>query len=107
MSLDFYLQQKGEEVFSRNITHNLGKMADKAGIYEVLWHPEGKLGITKAKECIPFLQKGLVYLVSNRVECELLNTPNGWGMYEHFVPFVTAVLTACCDYPKADVRVSI
>ena len=107
MSLDFYLKENDQEVFSRNITHNLGKMADLAGIYEVLWHPETKLGITKAKECIPFLQKGLVYLVSHRRDCEAFNSPNGWGMYEHFVPFVVAVLTACCDYPEAEVQVSI
>lgn len=27
-------------VFSQNITHNLGSMADAAGIYEACWHPE-------------------------------------------------------------------
>lgn len=27
-------------VFSQNITHNLGKMADAAGLYEACWHPE-------------------------------------------------------------------
>lgn len=106
MSLDFYLMQDDERVFSANMTHNLTTMADKAGIYEVLWRPEEKLGITKAKECIPFLQKGLVYLVCNRRVCEAFNSPNGWGMYEHFVPFVLEVLTACCDYPEATVEVS-
>ena len=37
MSLDFYLQYECDghdiTVFDRNITHNLGKMADKARIY--------------------------------------------------------------------------
>lgn len=27
-------------VFSQNVTHNLGKMADAAGIYYALWRPE-------------------------------------------------------------------
>jgi hypothetical protein len=107
MSLDFYLTQDGEEVFSRNITHNLTKMAAKAGIYEVLWRPYENLGITKAVECVPFLSIGLLELVCHRREYEALNSPNGWGMYEHFLPFVLDVLTACCDYPQATVKVSI
>ena len=67
MSLDFYLQYEcdGNEitVFDRNITHNLGKMADKAGIYYALWRPEEK-GRTKASELVPVLEKGLKRLRS-------------------------------------------
>lgn len=44
MSLDFCLQYKNDgneiSVFDRNITHNLGNMADKSGIYYALWRPE-------------------------------------------------------------------
>lgn len=43
MSLDVYLSKEVTEertVFSANITHNLGEMADKAGIYKALWRPE-------------------------------------------------------------------
>lgn len=25
------------------ITHNLNKMAEKAGLYEILWHPNGQV----------------------------------------------------------------
>ena len=32
-------EEKSEELFWANITHNLGKMADKAGIYEACWRP--------------------------------------------------------------------
>ena len=106
MSLDFYLMQNGETVFSRNITHNLTKMASHAGLYKVLWRPTEELGFTQAKQCIPRLKDGLLYLVCNRIECETFNSDNGWGMYEHFVPFVLEVLTACCDYPEATVEVS-
>lgn len=105
MSLSFYLEENGDTVFSRNITHNLGRMSDAAGIYEVLWRPDEN-GITKAKQCIEPLSVGLLELVRNRAEYEKYNSPNGWGLYEHFVPFVTAVLTACCDHPDADVSVS-
>lgn len=105
MSLSFYLEENGNTVFSRNITHNLNKMARAAGIYEVLWRPDEN-GITKAHQCIEPLSAGLLELVRNRAKYETYNSPNGWGMYEHFVPFATAVLTACCDYPDADVSVS-
>ena len=36
-----------EGAYSANITHNLGKMAEEAGIYKHLWRPE-EIGITKA-----------------------------------------------------------
>ena len=104
MSLDFSLNAADECVFSRNITHSLGRMADAAGIYEVLWCPDEN-GITKAHQCIDPLSAGLLELVHNRAKYEAYNSKNRWGLYEHFVPFVTAVLTACCDYPDAEVSV--
>lgn len=106
MSLDFTLTVNDEDVFSRNITHNLTNMADAAGIYQVLWHPE-QFNSTKAVDCIEPLKNGLFELISNKAKYEAMNSPNGWGMYEDFVPFVTAVLTACCEYPLADIHVSI
>ena len=33
------LEPRREEVYGANITHNLGKMAAEAGIYEALWRP--------------------------------------------------------------------
>jgi hypothetical protein len=33
------LEPKKEEMYSANITHNLGDMASEAGIYEALWRP--------------------------------------------------------------------
>lgn len=105
MSLDFSLIQDGEEVFSANITHNLNKMAEAADIYRTLWRPE-ELGIRQAHECIPRLKTGLLWLIEHKQEAEKYNSPNGWGMYEHFVPFVVEVLTACYEYPIAYVEVS-
>lgn len=105
MSLDFSLDQNDEHVFSLNITHNLGKMADAAGIYEVLWRPDEN-GITKASQCIEQLSVGLLDLVRNRAKYEAYDSHSSWGSYKHLVSFVTDVLTACCDYPDADVSVS-
>ena len=34
------------------------------------------------------------------------DSPNGWGLYEHFVPFVAKYLAACIANPTATVRAS-
>lgn len=93
------------EVYSDNITHNLGKMAQAAGIYEALWRPE-ELGFTKASELIAPLAVGLEKLLQDPDEYRKYNSPNGWGLYEHFVPFVKEYLQACIEDPDADVEAS-
>lgn len=92
--------------YSSNITHNLGEMADEAGIYKCLWHPE-EIGIKKAKQLIEPLENGLADLKARPDYFKKFNSPNGWGMYEHFVPFVEEYLKACKEHPNANVRVSI
>ena len=110
MSLDFYLGYKNDghftEVFCRNITHNLGEMADKSGIYKALWRPDEN-NFVKAKDIIKILEKGLKLLKANPKKFKKYNSDNGWGLYEHFVPFVEAVLGACKEYPNAIIEVSI
>lgn len=106
MSLDFYLEDAdGNELFAANITHNLTRMASEAGIYNTLWRPDEN-GIEEAWQCIEPLTDGLLKLIKGRSYFEQFNSPNGWGLYEHFVPFVVEVLTACCDHPSATVQAS-
>lgn len=100
-----YKKTEREEYFSANITHNLGKMADEAGIYEWLWGAEER-GTKSAAELIEPLTKGLALLESDPPRFEKFNAPNGWGMYKHFVPFVSDVLEAAKQYPHATVKVS-
>ena len=83
MSLDIDLidptsTYKTHALFETNITHNLGKMASKAGIYEALWRPHRLVDgydipeddhhaerdledsvTVKAKDIIPIIEKGL------------------------------------------------
>lgn len=94
------------EVYSANITHNLGRMAVAAGIYKYLWRPS-EIGITKASQLIEPLNVGLALLRSDPPRFEAFNSPNGWGLYEHFVPFVAAYLEACKENPEATVHASI
>ena len=116
MSLDVYLEgqrpcphcgrsyEEGQ-IYWANITHNLNKMASAAGIYEPLWRPD-EIGITTASQLIPLLEAGLTKLKANPATYEEYNAENGWGMYEHFVPFVEKYLEACQQNPDATVRVS-
>lgn len=106
MSLDIsLLREQPTEVYSGNITHNLGAMAQAAGIYRHLWRPD-EIGVSKAGELIKPLTAGLKKLNANPAKFEKFNAPNGWGLYEHFVPFVEEYLNACKQFPDAIVEVS-
>lgn len=94
--------EESDEVFKANITHNLGKMAEEAGIYEYLWRPD-ELEITTAKELIEPLSDGLRKLKREPERFLPLNPPNGWGCYEAFVPWLERYLIACITYPEAKV----
>jgi len=120
MSLDVYLFRKkwvsydegkthtveNEEVYSANITHNLGRMAQACDIYKTLWHPE-TIGAVYAKDIIPLLEKGLTELKEKPEHFQKYDAPNKWGMYKHFVPFVEKYLNACKENPDAVIDVSI
>ena len=104
MSLDVYLTNEiGEELYSRNITHNLGRMAREASIYECLWRPD-EHGITHARQVIEPLAAGVALLATEKGRFEAFNSSNGWGMWEHFLPFCADYLQACRDHPDAMVR---
>ena len=64
-------------VYSANITHNLGKMADKAGIYKHLWMPD-EIGVTHAKQLIEPLREGLRKLKKSPDYYKQFDSPNGW-----------------------------
>lgn len=106
MSLDVYLSAvRSTTVYDSNITHNLTGMAAEAGIYKHLWRPD-EIGITKAAQLIEPLRAGLELLRADPERFQKHNAPNGWGMYEHFVPFVEGYLKACEENTDADVSVS-
>lgn len=93
------------EVFDWNVTHNLGSMADKAGVYYACWRPEEK-GWKTAADITPALEKGLTKLQNNPEQYKALNPDNGWGSYDGLVEFVTEYLKACKKYPDAEIEVS-
>lgn len=133
MSLDVDIIRKScehcgrsDDMYTANITHNLGNMAMAAGIYEALWRPymlhdtfvpfgEGEYekeynyeeSVTMyAKDIIPKLKAGLRRLKRSPEKYKKFNSENGWGMYEHFVPFVAEYLKECEKDPEAKIEVS-
>ena len=128
MSLDVYLKDPTASydtnpLYDANITHNLGEMAREAGIYEALWRPhrlvegydideknhtaewefENSVKI-KAKDIIEIIEKGLNELKAKPEYFKQFDSPNGWGIYDHFVPFVEKYLKALKKYPEAIVK---
>ena len=112
-----------ESVYSANITHNLNKMADKAGLYQALWRPyQLKQGYNiskddheaeykfearnpvKATEIIDIIEKGLKDMKTRPEYYKKFNSSNGWGTYEHFIPWIEKYLKALKEYPESFVE---
>ena len=98
-------EEMTDRVFHANITHNLGKMANEAGIYQALWKPE-EIGITHASQLIEPLKIGLSQLERFPDHFKQFNPENGWGDYEGLADFVCEYLEACLKYPEARIEVS-
>lgn len=105
MSLDVHLKINEEEVYWANITHNLNRMAEAAGIYQALWRPE-EIGATHARDIIEIVETGLKKMALNPTEYKKYDSPNGWGTYHNFLPWVAEYLQACKDNPDAEIEVS-
>jgi hypothetical protein len=93
----------GGEIYTGNVTHNLGEMAEAANLYKPLWTPE-EIGITKAEQLIEPLTTGLAELRADPDKYKPYNPENGWGSYDVLVLFVEDYLAACEEYPNATVR---
>lgn len=129
MSLDVYLKDpsstyRTEPLYRGNITHNLAKMAEKAGVYNALWRPyrlvdgydtlngdydsemkfEESVNIC-ANDLIDIIEKGLIDLKNRPDYYKQFNSPNGWGIYENFVSFIEKYLLALKEFPESIVSV--
>ena len=111
--------EEKEEIYGANITHNLNVMAEQAGIYKALWRPyqlhkdyvhtedynkemafEDSVTIF-ASDIIDVIEQGLDLLKLRPDYFSKFNSPNGWGTYVHFVPFVENYLNALKQYPNS------
>jgi len=115
MSLDIYLQKtrkcphcahdiddEPRKVYSANITHNLSRMWEAAGVYGALYESDGKT----AADILSVLEQGLIALRADPAKFWRFDAPNGWGTYGNAVPFLADLVLACRKNPSAVVRVS-
>tara|TARA_R110000782_G_scaffold30983_6_gene76815 strand:+ start:5024 stop:5446 length:423 start_codon:yes stop_codon:yes gene_type:complete len=117
------LESKQEEVYNANITHNLGEMASEAGLYEALWRPHKlkevysisendyiseynfeKSNPVIASEITLIIEKGLEDMKARPEHYKTFDSPNGWGIYDHFIPFIEKYLEALKEHPESIVE---
>lgn len=105
MGLDVSLKAlRPVEVYNANITHNLGKMAKAAGIYQHLWRPE-ELEITHAVQLVLPLKSAIKKMRADPKRFKKFDSPNGWGTYNDFVPWLERLYEACKKDPDAELSI--
>jgi len=112
MSLDVDLMvTQPTSVYSANITHNLGKMANEVKLsngrtlYEVLWRPD-EHEMKFAKDIAELLDEGWNILLSDPEKFKQFTPENHWGSYEGLCDFVYKYRNACWDQPDAELSIS-
>ena len=113
MSLDVDLMVvQPTSVYSGNITHNLGKMADAVKLsngmtlYDILWRPDEQQGLKFARDISDLLDEGWNTLLVDPEYFKQFNPENGWGSYDGLCNFVYKYRNACWDTPDAELRIS-
>jgi hypothetical protein len=112
MSLDVDLMvTQPTSVYSGNITHNLGDMAQHVELsngltlYQVLWRPD-EHELKFARDISDLLDEGWNILLVDPEKFKNYNPPNGWGSYDGLCNFVYKYRNACWDNPDAELRIS-
>jgi len=82
---------EGEEVFSQNITYNVGTMLRRAGLY-----PRILNGMTVA-ETQPVLKNAVILMSENPEYFRQFNAKNGWGTFETTFVAVDNIYKALID----------
>jgi hypothetical protein len=90
------------ERFDANITHNLVPMWREAGCADALYENDGKT----AGGILPALEAAVVAMRSDPARFMKHDSPNGWGLYEHALPWLEKLTNACRLHPDFIVRVS-
>lgn len=89
----------------QNITHNLGRMAGEAGVYECLWRaPENNYN--KAGQLIQPLTNAIADMEARPEHFKSFNATNGWGTYKDFLPWLKTLLQACEENPNGTIETS-
>jgi hypothetical protein len=94
-----------KEVYARNITFNVSRMAVKSGSYNCLFEPE-KHGITLAVQLILPLEKAIRELERRPNYYRRYENKNDWGTFEQFLDFVKEYLKACKEHPDSEITIN-
>lgn len=105
MSYDIYLEidTGGAEpalLTDWNFTSNVSRMWRAAGAD--LAEFDGKT----AGDCLPTLEAAVAEMEAHPAKYEAMDSPNGWGTYEHLMPRLDVLAEQFRAHPKATVRVS-
>jgi len=94
-------------VFEATLTHNLNKMAARAGLYDALWNPTSikKRHPARASDIIEPLTIGIRWLKENEDEALKYKPKNGFGTLYGLQAFAEDLLKNCKDYPNAKIYV--
>ena len=88
----------------KKLLNNLNAMAVAGGFYKALWgHDEN---IKFSKDLIEPLEKGLKEMKEKPDHFKQFNSKNGWGLYKNFVPWLEKLISACKEYPKANIYIN-
>ena len=116
------LTEPTNEVLWINITHNLGEMASKVpvgdvvvdkeyrNLYYLMWRPDeffknvihDEIRLIDVRR---YLEEAFLYLLSHEKELSEYNPENGWGHYENFVNCLSQYIRACYKWPNAILEV--
>lgn len=94
-----------EDVWWRNITHNLGKMAaevncGKYTLYDLLWRPSERGFNTVTEGYKLMIYEGIKQMLIHRDELAMFNPSNGWGDYDGLLDFVVDYATVLSKLDK-------
>lgn len=108
MSLDISLVIKTRssefKVWEANITSNLVRMADAAGLYNALWQTSDNDGVTTAEQLTPLLRHAIDSMLENPAYYKVHDNVNNWGTYEEFLPWLKKLLKVCRKFPEAQIQ---
>lgn len=84
------------DVWTRNITHNLGYMAShipvgNTTLYYYLWRPY-EIGYEYVNQgYVDGIHEARKYMTEHQKELEKYNTPGGWGVYSDLLSFINSL----------------
>ena len=94
------------EVYTCEITHNLGNMAQRIGVYKHFWRQE-ELGIDRAYQLKLPLRWAIDELTVRRNYYKQFEPSNKWGTVEEFIKWMVDLLGYCSENPEAKVSTMI